>query len=477
MNFRRILLFSSVLVLFFGLFITSCTEEDSNSTTTDNLVANYGAEPSLRWNLMFLEIERYGNGYRPGPAPRALGLMGLAAYEACVTGMPNYNSLETRFDGLNIPNAQTGVEYHWPTVVHAVYTVMMRDFFDPTANPNSVFPASVLSSWNALVTELNDKYLAEAGSDVFNRSKAYGESVGNAVWEWSTNDTYGHNAYRNPFGNYNTNETYDPVAHYDGPGDWEATVPGPTSPMGPFFGKAKTFAISEQEKLCLPPSAYYMEYSENPNSEYYSQAVQAYTKTKLDYTTEWIGEFWSDDLLNLTFSPGPRWVAVCNQVVDAEDANLETALEAYAKVGMALNDAAVGAWYSKYYYNVERPVTYIKKFIDPAYESNLDNPLTGDIGFVPPFPAYPSGHSTMGGAGAEALASVFGYTYSMTDRCHFGRTEFEGTPRTFNSFLEMAQENAWSRVLLGTHWRMDCDEGVRFGTAIARKVDALPWKK
>jgi hypothetical protein len=83
----------------------------------------------------------------------------------------------------------------------------------------------------------------------------------------------------------------------------------------------------------------------------------------------------------------------------------------------------------------------------------------------------------MGGAGAEALASVFGYSYSMTDRCHLGRTEFEGIPRTFGSFYEMAQENAWSRVLLGTHWRMDCDEGVRFGTFIGRKVNALPWKK
>ncbi len=56
----------------------------------------------------------------------------------------------------------------------------------------------------------------------------------------------------------------------------------------------------------------------------------------------------------------------------------------------------------------------------------------------------------MGAAGAEALASVFGYAYSMTDNCHLNRTEFEGVPRTFGSFHEMADENAWSRVLLGT---------------------------
>jgi membrane-associated phospholipid phosphatase len=203
-----------------------------------------------------------------------------------------------------------------------------------------------------------------------------------------------------------------------------------------------------------------------------------YTKNaNTDYITEWIGEFWSDDLVDLTFSPGPRWVAIGNQIIENEGVNLEVALEAYAKTGMALSDAAVGAWQSKYYYNVERPDTYIKNFIDPTYKPNLVNPLNGWEGFTPPFPAYPSGHSTMGAAGAEALASVFGYAYSMTDNCHLGRVEFEGTPRTFGSLYEMALENAWSRVLLGVHWRMDCDEGVRYGTVIGRKVNALPWKK
>jgi hypothetical protein len=328
-----------------------------------------------------------------------------------------------------------------------------------------------------MAATLNSKYSAEAGSEVFNRSKAYGESVANAVWEWSTTDTYGHNAYKDPFGNFETQETYDWQAHYEGDGDWEPTYPGPGKPMGPFFGKVRTFAINEGEKKALPPSHYYMEYSEEQNSEYYSEALEVYTKNaELDYDTEWIGEFWSDDLVNLTFSPGPRWTAIANQVIVNENATLDKALETYAKVGMALNDAAVSCWYSKYVYNVERPDTYIKKIIDPNYKPNLYNPLTGEQGVTPSFPAYPSGHSTMGAAAAEALASIFGYSYGMTDYCHDGRTEFEGKPRTFGSFYEMAQENANSRVLLGVHWRMDCTEGVRLGTTIGRKVNKLPWK-
>ncbi len=65
----------------------------------------------------------------------------------------------------------------------------------------------------------------------------------------------------------------------------------------------------------------------------------------------------------------------------------------------------------------------------------------------------------------------------MTDNCHKNRSEFFGTPRTFNSFYEMAEENGFSRIPLGVHWRMDSEEGVKFGKKIGNKVNNLPWKK
>ena len=277
MNNRKILLTLSVLFALFGLILTSCEEEDDDVATT-KLVADFGAESALRWNQLFLEVERFAFGYRPGPAPRALGLMGLAAYEACITGMPDYNSLEARYDGLNLPNAQADVEYHWPTVVHAVYATMMPRFFYNPQPHGKDFPAGVMSEWAGLESELYNKYQSEVSAEVFERSKAYGAAVGNAMFEWGTTDKYGHNAFKNPFGNYETNQTYDWSAHYDGPGDWEPTTPGPTSPMGPFYGQARLMALKESEKTSLPPSYYFMQYSENPNSEYYSQALQTYTK-------------------------------------------------------------------------------------------------------------------------------------------------------------------------------------------------------
>jgi hypothetical protein len=245
--------------------------------------------------------------------------------------------------------------------------------------------------------------------------------------------------------------------------------------MGPYYGKARTFAITDADKLCPAPHPY----SEAKNSNFYAQALEVYAQSgpTITYEGRWIGQYWSDDLLNLTFSPGPRWLAVANQVYVLENSSLETAIYGNVKVGMTLSDAAVACWHSKFYYNVERPASYIQRVIDPSFVPPLDHPLTGEIGITPSFPAYPSGHSTMGAAAAEVLSDIFGYDYAMTDRCHDNRSEFIGTPRAFNSFYEMAEENAWSRVPLGVHYRMDCEHGVNLGLRVGRKVNDLPWKK
>ncbi|MEQ1745887.1 MAG: vanadium-dependent haloperoxidase [Saprospiraceae bacterium] len=414
----------------------------------------------MSWNTLFLDIERHAAGFRPGPAPRALGYLGFAIYEACVPGMPDYNSLAPLYSGVAIPPVESG-EYHWPTVVNAVYGYMMPRFFGNAT-------AAEKQKMATLEAQLEGKYQAETTPDVFERSKRRGQEVGKAVWEWSATDVHGHEAYKDPF------RGYDWQARVTGPYSWEPLQPGPGNGMFSYWGKVRTWALPETEKICRQP----LPYSESPNSQLYSQAIEVYAQNtpSMSYEAEWIAEFWSDDLLNLTFSPPPRWIAIANQVIELEHATLETAIEAYAKVGMAINDAGVGCWNSKYYYNVERPQAYIRRLIDPNWNTNLDNPLTGDKSITPSFPAYPSGHATFGAAGAEALASVFGYSYSMTDRCHEGRNEFVGTPRTFGSFYEMALENAWSRVPLGVHFRMDSEEGMRYGTIIARHVNNLPWK-
>lgn len=451
-----------LLVLLMGLVIPACKDDDDPEPTADTKsVKAYDYKVAYDWTTLFLEIERYAAGYRPGPAPRALAYMGLSAWEASITGMPDYNSVANLYAGLEIPAAEAA-EYHWPTVVNASYAYLMPRFFPNTTD-------NLRQKMIALGNQWNDKGEAASSPEVFNRSKAYGESVAAAIWAYSKTDLIGHDHYLDPFQGYNWQD------HLTYEGAWQPTFPGPGKPMGAIWGGARRFAIPDALKLCRAP----LPYSTSPTSKLYSQALEVYSMNTptLSYTDEWIGEFWSDDLLNLTFSPGPRWQAIGDQVLAAKNSTLETALFHNVKMGMALNDAAVGCWFSKFYYNVERPQSYINRVFDNEWIPALYNPITGDEGVTPSFPAYPSGHSTMGGAGAEVLGSVFGYDYAMTDRCHENRSEFEGVPRSFGSFFEMAQENAWSRVPLGVHFRMDCEEGVRYGTEIGRVVNRLPWKK
>ncbi len=442
------------------IFLFSSCVKDEDPAAAE--VADYDADAALKWNQMFLDVERYSPGYRPGPAPRALAYMGLAAYEACIKGMPEYNSMRSLYPGLSIPAVENNAEYHWPTVVHFVYADLMHKFFPAP-------PSDMYSRMTDLESSLDSKYQSETNDKVYTRSKEYGTLVAEAVWEWSKTDAMGHDAYLDPFGNY------DWQAHYDGPGDWVPTVPGPGKPMYSNWGNARTFAILPADKLCKAP----LQYSEDNQSALYAQALE--TKNAINDDNwedgQWIAFFWSDDLVNLTFSPGPRWISIANQVIEKDNSNLETALFCYAKLGIALHDAAVACWHSKYVYNFERPESYIQRLIDPTWEPTLKNPLTGETGMTPSFPAYPSGHSTMGGAGAEVLTNVFGNHFGMLDRSHEGRTEFNGTPRFFNNFYEMSEENAISRVPLGVHFRMDCEVGVDLGYLCGRRVNNLPWKK
>lgn len=74
------------------------------------------------------------------------------------------------------------------------------------------------------------------------------------------------------------------------------------------------------------------------------------------------------------------------------------------------------------------------------------------------------------------LTAEFGHHFVLSDKCHEGRTEFKGTPRTFNSFYEMAQENAYSRIPLGVHFRMDAEAATDLGYKVGRRVNDLPWR-
>lgn len=472
--------FFALLAIGGMLFIHACQDVNVNVTNPYADAHQHDNKVFLEWNNAFLEIERYAPGYRPGPAPRALAYLGFSAYEAVISAFPENNSLAPLYAGLDIPKADTEQEYYWPAVVNASYNYLMERFFYHMENSHPQEFGLIQKTFN----KLHNQYASETTDEVLERSESFGRDVAAAVYAWESLDSPGHNAFLNA-----RPTTYNPPA---GPGQWQPTFPDYGRAMFPYWGQVRRFAMKDADILARQP----IPYSENAASLYYTQGLEVYNTVNNikangpgAYEGKWVAEFWSDDMVDVTFSPPSRLIAILNQVVEKENLDLAECAEAYAKMGMAISDNSVAIWNSKYYYNIERPVDFIRRVMPGQFpeaanwSSILNHPYGGPQGFTPSFPAYPSGHSGFGGAGAKILSALFEFTpehpgtYTFTDVCHIYRTEFIGTPRTFASFRDLGAEDAYSRIPLGVHWRMDCDEGLRMGELAAQRVLELPWKK
>lgn len=451
-----LLLIASVMYVF-----TSCKDDDITPVDS-KLAKEYSAQVPLEWNQLFLEIDRVAPGYRPPAAARMLGYTGLAVYEAAVHGMPEYNSLAFDFPGLSLPAVEKNKSYHWPSAVNTAYASMFRYFYPHLSTAD-------LKKIDALENKFNTLFSSDESSDALLRSRSFGFEVAQAVYKFSETDVQGHNAFNNP----RPSNYFPPQTGPNGEKLWQPTFPDYTPALFPYWGKVRPFAMTTSDIIARPP----IPYSEDPNSMFYQQANETRLSVNLaTFNDRWIAEFWSDDFYQLTFEPAGRQIAIANILVQEQDISLELALELYAKMGMAMSDAAVAIWNSKYIYNVRRPIEYIRDVIEPGWTTLLNNPMNGVQSLTPEFPAYPSGHSGFGASGSAVMAEIFGNTYSFTDNCHQNRTEFLGMPRSFNTLLEAGVENAYSRIPLGVHYRMDCDEGMRLGYLAAVRVNALSWK-
>src|SRR5690606_1480088 len=116
---------------------------------------------------------------------------------------------------------------------------------------------------------------------------------------------------------------------------------------------------------------------------------------------------------------------------------------------------------AKFVYDLVRPITYIRRHIDPSWDALL---------ITPPFPEFPSGHSTQSGAAEVVLEKLFGESFAFTDRTH----EADGLiPRTYTSFRHAAEEAGISRLYGGIHYRAAIHLGLEQGRCIGAFTNAL----
>ena len=88
---------------------------------------------------------------------------------------------------------------------------------------------------------------------------------------------------------------------------------------------------------------------------------------------------------------------------------------------------------------------------------------------TPGFPDYISGHSTIGGAVAELLTSMFGDNYHFTNNTF---SYLNMPDQHYTSFYDMAEQIGASRVYAGIHYRKSCAEGTIQGIKIAQNINS-----
>ena len=137
-------------------------------------------------------------------------------------------------------------------------------------------------------------------------------------------------------------------------------------------------------------------------------------------------------------SPGYRWIELVNGRIQEAEAPIPNAHRIYTYLTMAMYDATIAAWESKYFYNRPRP-------------SALDKTLPTRLP-APKSPSYPSEHAAVAGAAGEMLA------YFFPDEAH--------------SFKAMSVEAAQSRVLAGVNYPSDTAAGLQLGHRVAEQVIA-----
>lgn len=406
------------------------------------------AEPTriLRsWYSLILELVRQTPTYSPPVAARAFAYLGITTFEAVASGSRSLKSLAGQARSLaGVPARTPGVRYDEAVIVHAALATGAQSFFGNTG-------PSGLRAMKALEKKLHKEAAQGLDPAVWEASAAYGKAVAEHIDNWARQDGGGQ------VENLGFPDQYTLT---EGPAHWvpTSTIALQQKPLLPKWGDCLPIAMPQGGACPLPPPP---AYSEDPASEFYRQAVEVRDAVKnLDDEKRAIARFWSDDPM-LSPTPPGHWMWIAMQIFEKENTDLEKSVEVLARLGMAISDGFIACWKSKFEFDLLRPVTYIKRVIDKTWEPLL---------ITPPFPEYPSGHSTQSGAAATVLAQDFGETFAFTDATHV-RDGLK--PRSFGSFWAAAEEAAVSRLYGGIHYRAAIDFGLEQGKCVGKFVNML----
>jgi predicted small secreted protein len=468
------------LLLLASLTLSACDGGDGDGGDT----ATLGSTSWVRhWNEIAIDASGldhspvapgenrvFGENYGPGRASRAMAIVQIAVFEAVNAIAGGYES----YVGLPAERAPASMK---AAIAQAAHDALVALF----PSQASIFDGQLLVDLSKI-----------AGGEEKTNGIDLGRRAAAAILALRENDGSQHE---------------EPVVGVDyitsdEPGRWRqdpiSLIP---LALGARWSEVAPFVLQSADQFRAPPPPVL-------SSSEYAQAFEeaqrlggdgVVTPTERTDEQTMIGVFWAYDGTPSLCAPPRLYNQIAVEIADQMGSDIVELARLLALVNVAMADAGIAVWESKYYYDFWRPITGIREADegtgptgagdgnpatsgDPTY-TPLGAPASnfGGPDFTPPFPAYPSGHAGFGGALFQTLRSFYG-----TDEIPFTfvSDEFNGLtrdkngnprpffPRSFSSLSEAEEENGQSRIYLGIHWSFDKTEGIAQGRRVADYVFA-----
>jgi len=426
---------------------------------------NSALDSVLRWNKIAIDASGYDHAHAreqlgPGRASRAMAIVHIAIFDAANAISGDYES----YGDVQAPKGPMSAEI---AVAVSAHDTLAALFPSQAARLDSLLAEDLASAKNKN---------ARANGTILGKLSAFKCLLGRANdgsqhaepfmgIDWVTSDLPGH-------------WSMDPISQLP------IVLGGHWSDCAPFVLESST-----QFRIPPPPAMTSPEYAAAYNEVKRLGGDGVTTPTERTPDQSFAGVFWAYDGTPSLCAPPRLFNQIVIQIADQMGSDAMETARLLALVNIAMSDATLTCWESKYYYDVWRPVTAIRRGVedgnaatagDPGFKplgapaSNLNGP-----NFTPPFPAYPSGHASMGGALFQTLRRFYGtdnISFTFVSDEYNGETK-DNTgamrariPRTFANFSQAEEENGQSRIYLGIHYSFDKVEGIAMGRQVANYV-------
>jgi hypothetical protein len=451
---------SFFLILFLQIFFPLFS---SNQISENQIISR---DIALKWAKITLEFINAQPNKTPTFISRTLAYAGIVMYESVVHSSREYQSIAPELNGLgSLPKPEDGKKYDWEIVLNAGQSKIIRMLWQPLKSEhNRIAGRLTISKLDSLeIAILRERECFVDDTATVNRSIKYGKQIAESIYQWSMTD----GGHEMNFKNFDPNYKYP-----KGKGFWIPPRKGQSPilmPLHPYWGKNRTF-LKVNDEL---PIAQMIPYSNDSTSACYQQFKQIYQiQQHLTQEQKEIANWWGDDPAFTTAPPGHSY-QLAMILLKTKNFDLGFAAMVFAKVGIACAESFINCWKNKYTYHSERPAEYIKANIDKNFVQYWPEP---------PFPGFPSGHSTQMSATSEVLIGVFGNKVHVEDNMYQGRAKdevrkVEYKNRSFNKISDIAEECGISRLYGGIHTMQDNLVGLEEGKKIGQNINRLTWKK